>query len=69
MTGSSAHDELEHTIALPHTAGAAVMLVVVAMQLIPLVWAHTEGIRLLGAELDVSAAHRYTRATGIPDPA
>lgn len=32
------------------------------MQLVPLVWAHTNGIRVLGVELDVSSAHRYTLA-------
>lgn len=43
-------------------AMAGVVVLLVAMQLVPLVWAYTDGVRLIGAELDISAAQRYTVA-------
>ncbi|KAL1519222.1 hypothetical protein AB1Y20_003481 [Prymnesium parvum] len=32
------------------------------MQLVPLVWAHTNGVRILGANLEIPAAHKYVMA-------
>lgn len=44
-------------------ASKVVVLILVAMQAVPLVWAHLDGVRLdLGAELDVPPAQRYAAA-------
>lgn len=59
--GASAHGGITQTLAIPHP-GVGVLLIVVAMQLVPVVWAHTSGVRVLGADLDLSAGHRYSIA-------
>ena len=43
-------------------AAASMVLILVCMQMTPIVWACTDGMRVLGAELAIHGSFRYTIA-------
>ena len=52
----------EQSISLEAPTALHFVLIIVCMQMMPLIWACTDGVRVLGAELDVPISSRYAAA-------